>query len=57
MTSKRWILDVIKDELTDDSIIEFPDDFLAETGWKTGDVIEWIDNKDGTWTIKKKEDA
>lgn len=23
-------------------------------GWAPGDVIEWTDNKDGTWTINKK---
>ena len=22
-------------------------------GWKEGDTIEWIDNRDGTWTLKK----
>jgi hypothetical protein len=54
MTNK-WTLDVLEDELTGDSIIQFPDDFLAVTGWQEGDVIEWIDNKDGTWTIRKKE--
>lgn len=55
MANKSWVLDVIEDQATGDSIIQFPDDFLAETGWREGDVIEWIDNKDGTWTIKKKE--
>lgn len=29
---------------------------LCETlGWHEGDTIEWIDNKDGTWTLKKIE--
>jgi hypothetical protein len=54
MKNKSWILDVIEDEATGDSIITFPEDFLAETGWREGDVIEWIDNNDGTWSIKKK---
>jgi hypothetical protein len=22
-------------------------------GWQPGDSLEWIDNGDGTWTIKK----
>ena len=24
-------------------------------GWSTGDTIEWIDNKDGSWTLQKKD--
>jgi len=24
-------------------------------GWKVGDTIEWIDNKDGSWTLRKKD--
>ena len=54
MKNKSWTLDVIEDELTGDGIITFPEDFLKETGWREGDTIEWIDNKDGTWTMKKK---
>lgn len=29
-------------------------DLCEHLGWREGDVIEWIDNKDGTWTLKKK---
>lgn len=25
-----------------------------ELGWNPGDTVEWIDNKDGTWTIRRK---
>ena len=29
---------------------------LCETmGWTVGDTIEWIDNKDGSWALRKKE--
>ncbi len=30
----------------DDGVLTFPDDFLQETGWKEGDVLEWIDDGD-----------
>jgi bifunctional DNA-binding transcriptional regulator/antitoxin component of YhaV-PrlF toxin-antitoxin module len=50
----RWILDVQQDE-NGDAFIEFPPDVLEGTGWKEGDDIEWIDNGDGSWTLKKKE--
>lgn len=48
-TRERWILTV-----SDDYTITLPDDFLERTGWKEGDVIEWLDNQDGSWTLKKK---
>jgi hypothetical protein len=28
---------------------------MDSAGWKIGDTLEWIDNKNGTWSIKKKE--
>jgi hypothetical protein len=28
---------------------------MESAGWKIGDTLEWIDNKNGTWSIKKKE--
>jgi bifunctional DNA-binding transcriptional regulator/antitoxin component of YhaV-PrlF toxin-antitoxin module len=30
---------------------------MESAGWKEGDVIEWIDNGDGTWTLRKKDDT
>lgn len=36
-------------------VLPLSDDILKEVGWETGDTIEWIDNKDGSWTMKKKE--
>lgn len=32
----------------------FPEGSLPES-WNVGDIVEWIDNKDGSWTMKKKE--
>ena len=53
-SNKRWVLDVQENE-QGEQFIEFPEDFLKETGWKEGDSIEWIDNHDGSWTMKKKD--
>jgi hypothetical protein len=36
-------------------ILPLNDEILEGTGWKTGDTIDWIDNKDGSWTMKKIE--
>lgn len=56
MSRTSWILDVKEDPDTGDYILEFPEDFVESTGWKEGDVIEWINNGDGSWTLKKKDE-
>ena len=35
-------------------VLPLDDEILKEVGWETGDAIDWIDNKDGSWTMKKK---
>ena len=41
----------------DNGILTFPDELLEKTGWKEGDVLEWIPNNDGSFTLVKKEHA
>lgn len=50
-----WTLIVQEDPETGDQILEFPDDLMESAGWKEGDCIEWIDNKDGSWVLRKKD--
>lgn len=38
-----------------DLILPLGDELCSELGWKIGDTIEWIDNCDGSWTMRKKE--
>lgn len=38
-----------------DLILPLGDELCNEMGWTVGDNIEWIDNGDGTWTIRKQE--
>jgi hypothetical protein len=55
---KSWTLTVEEDPNNpEDLILPFPEDFLAEVGWKEGDTLEWIDNKDGSWTLSKKAEV
>lgn len=37
-------------ELDGEYILQFPEDFDY---FKEGDLVEWIDNKDGTWSLRK----
>jgi hypothetical protein len=47
---KKWILPV-----DDDYNITFPEDFLEQTGWKEGDILEWHDQGDGSFKLTKKQ--
>lgn len=55
MSKTSWTLTVQEDPDTGDQILEFPDDLMESAGWKEGDVLEWIDNKNGSWTLRKKD--
>jgi len=46
----------IEEDEHGEQFIVFPDDIMSEIGWVVGDTIRWIDNKDGTYTLTKKED-
>lgn len=43
-------------QVDDDGVLKLPDDLIEELGWKLGDTLEWIDNKDGTWTLRNVSD-
>lgn len=37
----------------DDGVLTLTPKILEATGWKEGDVLEWIDNKDGSFSLVK----
>ena len=45
------------DDGSGDLVLPLSDEIMAEAGWAIGDTIEWIDNKDGTWIMRKKNDV
>ena len=56
--SKSWVLDVKEcEDGSGDKYIELNDEILAETGWKEGDTLEWIDQGDGSFKMEKKEET
>lgn len=44
---------VVEDPDTKDLLLPLSDETLAELGWKIGDTLEWLDNKDGSFSVKK----
>ena len=51
---KSWVLTIEEDPETGDGILTFPPDLIEQSGWKEGDVLEWIDKGDGSWQLIKK---
>jgi hypothetical protein len=37
----------------EDGVLTFPNDLLRKTGWHEGDTLNWIDNGNGSFTLKK----
>ena len=54
METKSWTLTVEEDTETGEAILQFPPDLLENVGWKEGDILDWSDNGDGSWSLTKK---
>lgn len=53
MTSKTVSIEYDVD--SDEYLLPLGDEVCQILGWKIGDTVKWIDNQNGTWTIKKVE--
>jgi bifunctional DNA-binding transcriptional regulator/antitoxin component of YhaV-PrlF toxin-antitoxin module len=56
MTDQTWTVTLEEDPETGELILPFPQEFLDEAGWQEGDVLEWVDNKDGSYSLVKKDE-
>jgi bifunctional DNA-binding transcriptional regulator/antitoxin component of YhaV-PrlF toxin-antitoxin module len=52
---KSYTIVLDYDNETGDVIMPLPDELMKEAGWNLGDDLEWIDNENGTYTLKKVE--
>jgi len=52
---KSAIVTVITDPETGELILPLDNEIFDETGWEIGDTLEWIDQKDGSWLLRKQE--
>jgi hypothetical protein len=50
-----WTVTLEQDPETGELVLPFSEDMLARVGWKEGDVLEWKDNKNGSWSLTKKD--
>ena len=53
----QWTVTVEEDSETGDIVLPLPQEMLDQVGWVEGDTLDWIDNKDGSWSIQKIQDG
>lgn len=53
MENKSWTITVEEDPETGELLLPLPAEFLLMKGWVEGDVLEWTDNGDGSWSLTK----
>ena len=51
-----YVVKLEEDPETGDLILPLPEKLMEETGWKTGDTLDWKDNGDGTFSMTKKKE-
>ena len=52
---KSAIVTVVTDPETGELILPLDNEIFDETGWEIGDTLDWIDQKDGSWLLRKQE--
>ena len=50
---KAWTVLVEEDPETGESILPLPAELLSAQGWADGDILDWHDNGDGSFTLTK----
>jgi len=43
--------------IDDDGILTFTPEILEVTGWKEGDMLEWINREDGSFELRKVNES
>jgi len=55
-TATSWTVTLEEaDDGSGDLVMPLPQDFLDQQGWREGDVLDWKDNNNGSWTLSKVE--
>lgn len=52
---KSKTLKVVEDPQSGDLLLNLTDELCEEMGWAVGDTLEWIDNENGSWSLKKAD--
>lgn len=54
MTDQIWTVRVVQDpNHPGELMLDLGHNLCDSLGWQAGDRVEWLDNKDGSWTLEK----
>lgn len=53
LDGNTWQVTVQEDSETKELFVELPPELLSQMGWVEDDVLEWIDQKDGSFILEK----
>jgi hypothetical protein len=56
MSTDNNILTVQENEDTGELFLTLPLDVINQVGWWEGELLDWINNGDGSWSIQKHEE-
>lgn len=54
--NNTWVVQLEEDKSTGDLMLPFPADLLSQMGWSEGTELWWVDNEDGTYSIREKKE-
>jgi hypothetical protein len=54
--TNSWTVELEEDKETGELLLPFPPDLLAQMGWAPGTELWWIDNEDGSFSIREKKE-
>lgn len=54
MSNKSWVVELEEDD-AGNLVLPLNEEILAECHLAEGDTVEWFDNKDGSYTMRKKD--
>lgn len=54
MTTETFFRTIVEDPDQPGALLLYLGQALCDSlGWQVGDTVEWLDNKDGSWTLEK----
>ena len=54
MNKTSWTITVEEaDDGSGDLVLPLPVDLMEQAGWQEGDTLEWKEESDGAWSLKK----
>ena len=54
MIGETFLRTVVEDpDYPGELLIDLGQDICDLVGWQAGDQLQWLDNKDGSWTLQK----